>query len=327
MCGILSYIGAPSDRIAALVTSGLAKQHSRGMDGAGYILIPHWRHDKPIVRRFLSPFHAIMQLQKDIDEHCDRDGLTSIAFHHRFPTSTANEEHCNHPIASGTGFLIHNGIINNAHELKIEHEKNGIVYSTIDAQNKFNDSEALAHDVAFALLKPKKYKSGRKYFFRSTGWYAFVRYEPETGRLQYGRNPSAILQSARLENGTLALTSERDYALADSKAWSEIPSRVLHTLTLPAMKLHTDKFTFPKPPPPPPMPKTSFGSLGSECTGWEYFDDRRGYPACVQSSFIPKSGELYLPAKHRLSSITEYDDDGFLYVPKAARSRKKKFGL
>lgn len=322
MCGILTYIAAPSDRITALVTSGLANQHNRGMDGAGYILIPHWRAEKPIVRRFLSPFHAIPQLQKDVEEQADRDGLCTVAFHHRMPTSTANVEHCNHPIQSGNSYLIHNGIIFNSHALKPKHEKAGIAYTTLHAE-KFNDSEALAHDVTLALKKPKQNKHGVSYRLKSQGSFAFVRYDAETRTLIYGRNDSSPLQFTTLENGTMALCSQADGSLALLKEWNAIPARKLYMLNIESMMLDTARFTHGHYS--PPTIKTYAGMSGYPSAfpssrprtvgfdGWETwddFDDIRGAPpAKTQAAIHFDNDDMpYVPAKYRAADLEKEEE-------------------
>lgn len=307
MCGILTYIAAPSDRIVPLVASGLASQHGRGIDGAGYILIPHWRADKPIVRRFLSPFHALPQLQKDIEEQADRDGLCSIAFHHRMPTSTSNVEHCNHPIASDGSFLIHNGIIFNSSELKPRHEKEGIMYTTMDG-TRFNDSEALAHDVTLALRKPKENKRGTSYKFKSQGSFAFVRYEPATRTLMYARNNMNPLLFASLENGTMALCSESDTALLPHKEWKNLPAKVLFMQNLETLDLRTATFThkeysFPKAK--TGMPPYTY-SHGQHHGGRPYaFDDWDDFDSplvkSAEQSAMVFQDDTYIPTKYRLT--------------------------
>jgi glucosamine 6-phosphate synthetase-like amidotransferase/phosphosugar isomerase protein len=310
----------------------LHEQHNRGTDGAGYILVPHWSPETPIVKRFLSPFHALTQLQKDIDMHCDMDGQASIAFHHRFPTSTANVEQCAHPIQSGKSFLIHNGIISNSWTLKAAHEKRGIIYAT-KHKDKFNDSESLAHEWTLALAKPKKKKKGNRYHIKAYGSFAFVRYDIERQAFMYGRNSGNPLQHVILDDGTLCFVSQSDYALAESKQWTSVEAGTLHILKVPSLEHEAHRFTHASPPPVVHTPYNHGGKGYSSYGGgkpyatdnWEDWEEWKDWETrtvtaqhndATQSMFKPKETEIYIPAKYRVQSAHSEPHNGWLHIPK-----------
>lgn len=232
MCGILTYIDAPVVRLPSLLASGLHAQYDRGCDGAGYVLIPSAVTELPIVRRFLSPFHSMLQLEKDLAMFCKAAKRATLIFHHRWPTSTANLTHCAHPIEAMDGsLLVHNGIISNAHALRAKHEKRGIVYTTLDGV-KFNDSEALAHDVALAMQHPYKNKKGIYYNLKSVGSYAFVRYDPKSSIIQFARNDGSPLNLKVLHDNTTVVSSQVDEILGPSKEWVNVGSGFITELNL-----------------------------------------------------------------------------------------------
>ncbi len=251
------------------------------------------------------------------------------------PTSTANEVHCNHPIESARGHLIHNGIIWNAANLRERHEKTGITYTTIDAQKKFNDSEALAHDVARALNAPRKTKKRKTvtYDLKSRGSYAFVLYDSERRSLMYGRNSSSPLMETVLDDGTLCILSESDRSIADMKDWYSVPQCVMHAVAIPSMEIAASRFTVPKEYVSKSFASVPYGGtgLGQGCDWSDWRSDdymaRTDLPIIgatkqnesAQASFINDSISSYVPAKHRLKSQSKagrLKSEGWFHVPK-----------
>jgi glucosamine 6-phosphate synthetase-like amidotransferase/phosphosugar isomerase protein len=114
---------------------------------------------------------------------------TEMLFHHRFPTSTANVFNACHPfrvVIDGKDYIVvHNGYLSNEHELKIKHEKQGYKYSSVQPDGRFNDSEALAYDLAL-------YLSGKQRKLYSQGAIAFIVYTQDA--LYFGRNTDSPLQ-------------------------------------------------------------------------------------------------------------------------------------
>lgn len=329
MCGILTYINAPASRLPQLVSSGLHEQHRRGMDGAGYVLVLHSAPQSPIVKRFLSPFHALSQLSRDIDSIGRNERRVSLAFHHRLPTSTANVEQCNHPIQSGRSFLIHNGIISNSWTLKNEHERRGIVYAT-KHKDRFNDSEALAHEWTIALASPRKKRKGSRYHIKAYGSFAFVRYDIERKAFMYGRNSGNPLECAKLDDGTLCFVSQADHQLAPIGEWVSLDAGSLHVLRVPSLAHEVYKFSHALPPPPPPVrtykaknhaPLPSYSGKGFSFENWEDWDSCSD-AALMSSQRIDETTTMfkaeadnYIPAKYRVQSKTKVKHNGWLFVP------------
>ncbi len=158
MCGIIyykSFTGRPVNRKAL---RHYQKQKNRGREGFGFV---------GISERIILTCRATEE--RGIRHYLKKHPLSEILFHHRLPTSTTNTLRTAHPIVISQPiyghkyYLIHNGMIMNADELKIKHEQMGITYTTpqfsqyrnywgkIEKRYEFNDSEALAHELALYL--------------------------------------------------------------------------------------------------------------------------------------------------------------------------------
>jgi predicted glutamine amidotransferase len=84
-----------------------------------------------------------------------------VILHHRLPTSTGNTLQTTHPFVierhGKEYYFVHNGIIANSDELQAGHERQGIVYSSLDEKKlTFNDSEALAWEFILWLHGEQK---------------------------------------------------------------------------------------------------------------------------------------------------------------------------
>ncbi len=180
MCGIVysqSFTGKPVNKT---IIERYVAQRSRGSDGFGFFVPDSNRlsHNPRETRMFRD-----LRRQKK---------ATEILFHHRFPTSTANVRNACHPFSTKDYFkhnyvLVHNGVLWNENRLKVEHEALGIEYTSQQDDGSFNDSEALAFDVArylegdvseikaqgsIAFICIQRDRTGKKtglYFARNTG--------------------------------------------------------------------------------------------------------------------------------------------------------------
>lgn len=134
------------------------------------------------------------------------------------PTSTKNVVNACHPFTtkdffseangySGTTYILaHNGVISNhqAEECKKEHEKLGIVYTSVQPDGSFNDSEALLWDMALHL-------EGKKSFLSACGSIAFICLalnQKKGDKLHFGRNFGSPLVMDLKPGGHLFLSSE-----------------------------------------------------------------------------------------------------------------------
>ncbi len=139
MCGIAGYVG--SGQALPMVMEGLARLEYRGYDSAGVAVVAPTGG--------LSTAKAaggLDNLRGEIDASAPFSGTTGIG-HTRWATHGGPSARNAHPHvdASGTVALVHNGIIENASELRGEVERAGIdpVSDT--------DTEIVAHLIGMAL--------------------------------------------------------------------------------------------------------------------------------------------------------------------------------
>jgi len=181
MCGII-YAKNLKDAhpVNDLVKILYENQKERGQQGFGFVGLNKER---------IGTYRATDE--RDIMKYLNQYCYDEIIFHHRLPTSTWNTLKSTHPfvveIADRGYYFVHNGIIQNADELKERHAKKGIAYSSVEGDS-FNDSEALAWDlclwlsnrqqevaakgsVAFACLavRKKTNRAEKLYFYRNSG--------------------------------------------------------------------------------------------------------------------------------------------------------------
>ncbi|HEX8551006.1 MAG TPA: glutamine--fructose-6-phosphate transaminase (isomerizing) [Abditibacteriaceae bacterium] len=119
MCGIVGYIGDKS--AVSVLMVGLAKLEYRGYDSAGVAILNgdvHLRRAVGKLRHLEASLH---------DEPID--GATGIA-HTRWATHGEPSETNSHPHrdASGSVFVVHNGIVENYAELRAELEAKGVEF-------------------------------------------------------------------------------------------------------------------------------------------------------------------------------------------------------
>src|SRR3990167_5170244 len=198
MCGLVMGKRMDNRSVVKSLLKRFEHQKGRGTQGFGYIVV---KNGVVVDIKRAQYEHYIKQfLDGDSDAH-------EILFHHRMPTSTENLAEVTHPIVVKSDlldydyYLIHNGVLSNEDELKVEYEKMGFVYTTTinkkttteiggtivseSEENGFNDSESLAIDVAL-------YLDEKKNTIDSVGSIAFICYQTyKDGRVKsihYGRN-------------------------------------------------------------------------------------------------------------------------------------------
>lgn len=140
-----------------------------------------------------------------------RDKATEILFHHRFPTSTSNVRNACHPFSTKDYYdhnyvLVHNGVLYNDDELAEKHLSEGISYVSMQNDGRFNDSEALTHDVA-------QFIEGKVTKITAAGTIAFICVQRDSkGKkkaLYFGRNNGNPLKM-KFTKHSLTLSSEGD---------------------------------------------------------------------------------------------------------------------
>lgn len=214
MCGIV-YVKRLDGKVAKNSVFRRYKfQKNRGQQGYGYVAI----------KDSLCIHVARSKEEKDIEKYLDEENVANeILFHHRMPTSTPNLIDATHPIHVRNSevldheyYVVHNGIISNDDELKLEHEKKGFTYTTsvrkkyvtkteTYVEHMFNDSEALAVEIAMVL-------DGEKEKMEAKGSIAFIAFQIDVKTKQllatfFGRNTSNPLK-LDVEKERISITSE-----------------------------------------------------------------------------------------------------------------------
>jgi len=237
MCGIVTIKknkgGGKKNKGRAYkaVLKRFQKQRSRGTEGFGYIAIQNGKIVS--VERTKTESEIIWKLKKET--------TNEIIFHHRNPTSTPNHEDTAHPITikedqfHSNYYVIHNGHISNASELRTQHELFGLKYTTdmstetvittrsgkktTEKKDCFNDSESFAMELAL-------YLENIRHVIDTKGSVAFVCVETDKEdnvlRIHYGRN-----------DGTSPLVVEENKGLFSIKSTgqgTDIPPNNLYTL-------------------------------------------------------------------------------------------------
>ncbi|MEV6652407.1 glutamine--fructose-6-phosphate transaminase (isomerizing) [Streptomyces sp. NPDC051219] len=131
MCGIVGYIGKRD--VAPLLLEGLQRLEYRGYDSAGIVIT-----GKSGGLKTAKAKGRVRDLEARIPKRFA--GTTGIA-HTRWATHGAPSDENSHPHldADGKVAIVHNGIIDNATELRAKLEADGVVFASE------TDSEVLAH--------------------------------------------------------------------------------------------------------------------------------------------------------------------------------------
>ena len=123
MCGIVGYVG--SENAASILTGGLSKLEYRGYDSAGVAVARNGGGTGIELRRARGKLENLCSsLQSAPIEGHVGIGHTRWATH-----GQPSETNCHpHADASGTVFVVHNGIIENYAEIRAELEADGVVF-------------------------------------------------------------------------------------------------------------------------------------------------------------------------------------------------------
>ncbi len=132
MCGIVGYVG--SRRVVPVILEGLRKLEYRGYDSAGIV---YYQDSKLIKYRCEGKLSALEALIDDAIIAPSHIGLG----HTRWATHGAPTTENAHPHTDCTGelVLVHNGIIENYHSLRLELQAKGHVFKSQ------TDTEVLVH--------------------------------------------------------------------------------------------------------------------------------------------------------------------------------------
>jgi len=208
MCGII-YAKNLTDNhpVNSLIKILYENQKERGQLGFGFV---------GLNAEQIGTYRATDE--KGIMKYLNECQYDEIIFHHRFPTSTQNSLKGTHPfvieIDDKRYYFVHNGIIQNANELRERHSKEGIAYASEEGAD-FNDSEALAWDFCLRL-------NNKQAKVEAVGSVAFVCLEIDrktrrAEKLYFYRNDEAQLKIYKDET-LLLLATEGNYASVE-KSW------------------------------------------------------------------------------------------------------------
>jgi glucosamine--fructose-6-phosphate aminotransferase (isomerizing) len=137
MCGIVGYVGP--DQALPIVMEGLRRLEYRGYDSAGVAVV-----DGGV--RVVKRAGKLAELEAALRTEGERSGTLAIG-HTRWATHGAPTDRNAHPHTdcSGRVAVIHNGIIENFHELRAELEKGGHSFASE------TDTECVAHLIEDAM--------------------------------------------------------------------------------------------------------------------------------------------------------------------------------
>ncbi|GAA2983094.1 glutamine--fructose-6-phosphate transaminase (isomerizing) [Streptomyces fulvorobeus] len=139
MCGIVGYIGRRD--VAPLLLEGLQRLEYRGYDSAGLVVTSKAAAGKPGTLKMVKAKGRVRELEARVPKRFA--GTTGIA-HTRWATHGAPSDENAHPHldADNKVAVVHNGIIDNASELRAKLVADGIVFLSE------TDTEVLVHLVA-----------------------------------------------------------------------------------------------------------------------------------------------------------------------------------
>ncbi len=139
MCGIVGYIGKRD--VAPLLLEGLQRLEYRGYDSAGIVITGKPAAGKPATLKMVKAKGRVRELEARVPKRFT--GTTGIA-HTRWATHGAPSDENAHPHldAGNKVAVVHNGIIDNASELRPRLEAEGVVFLSE------TDTEVLVHLIA-----------------------------------------------------------------------------------------------------------------------------------------------------------------------------------
>ncbi|WP_406014811.1 glutamine--fructose-6-phosphate transaminase (isomerizing) [Streptomyces sp. NBC_00984] len=141
MCGIVGYIGKRD--VAPLLLEGLQRLEYRGYDSAGIVITGKASAGKPAALRMVKAKGRVRELEARVPKRFT--GTTGIA-HTRWATHGAPSDENAHPHldAENKVAVVHNGIIDNASELRAKLVADGVAFLSE------TDTEVLVHLIARA---------------------------------------------------------------------------------------------------------------------------------------------------------------------------------
>ena len=161
MCSIIGYIG--SDKAAPVIVQGLKRMEYRGYDSVG---VATFSDDQILIKKGIGKVDQVNSTSK-LDTLSGSIGIghTRWATHGRVTSANAHP----HPSTSSKIAIVHNGIIDNFAELKMDLQKKGFIFKSE------TDSEVIANLLQYEFDKTKDIKKSMlQTVAQLIGDYAFV---------------------------------------------------------------------------------------------------------------------------------------------------------
>ncbi len=212
MCGIVGYVGP--DQALPIVIEGLRRLEYRGYDSAGVAVVDG---SVSVVKRA----GKLSQLEEALRSESSPSGTVAIG-HTRWATHGAPTDSNAHPHTdcSGRVAVIHNGIIENFHELRAELEKGGHTFASE------TDTECVVHLIEDAMPgAPSLLEAVRATLDRLEGAYSLVVVSADHPGEMVGIKVSSPLVLGIWDGGETILASDIP-ALLGHRAGGERPTIV-----------------------------------------------------------------------------------------------------
>jgi len=161
MCSIIGYIG--SDKAAPVIVQGLKRMEYRGYDSVG---VATFSDDQILIKKGIGKVDQVNSTSK-LDTLSGSIGIghTRWATHGRVTSANAHP----HSSTSSKIAIVHNGIIDNFAELKMDLQKKGFIFKSE------TDSEVIANLLQYEFDKTKDIKKSMlQTVAQLIGDYAFV---------------------------------------------------------------------------------------------------------------------------------------------------------
>jgi glutamine---fructose-6-phosphate transaminase (isomerizing) len=205
MCGIIGIIG--KDNVAPLLLEGLKRLEYRGYDSAGIATLVNGQIERRRAQGKLDRLAERLKVQA-------LAGTTGIG-HTRWATHGVPNETNAHPIATDKVAVVHNGIIENFHELKDELARWGHEFETQ------TDTEVVAALVTRHLAEGMKpIEAAAKAFRRLEGAFALA--------ILFAGEPDLLICARRGSPLAIGFGDGEMYLGSDSLALAMLTRRILY---------------------------------------------------------------------------------------------------
>jgi glucosamine--fructose-6-phosphate aminotransferase (isomerizing) len=205
MCGIVGVVGG--SKAASLLLEGLQRLEYRGYDSAGIATLVNGHIDRRRAEGKLKNLAAVLQAKP-------LEGVTGIG-HTRWATHGAPTEDNAHPHATLRVAVVHNGIIENHHALRLELEAAGQTFSSD------TDTETVAQLLDLLLAQGlSPVEAAKAAFARLEGAYALA--------LIFAGHPELIIGAQRGAPLAVGFGPEEMYLGSDALALAPLTREIAY---------------------------------------------------------------------------------------------------